>query len=178
MDLAVRELSPVKLIAAILHHPEADLEEAFGGMAEAFSGIDIRGSFFPFLESDYYESEMGSGLLRGMVSFEQLVSPGDLAPAKIKARELEDHLRGGGGRPVNIDVGYLDMFKVVLASFKGRSNKIYLSEGVWADWIMRYEDGGFIPFVWTFPDFKSGIYDPDLKRIRNRYKNQLRDRRQ
>jgi uncharacterized protein DUF4416 len=168
------EIKPVKLIAAVLYHPEADLETAYQMMADGFSDLDFKGSFFPFVESDYYGPEMGEGLLRGVVSFEELVSPGSLAEAKLKTRELEDKLRQAGGRTVNIDIGYLDMFKVVLASFKGRSNKIYLSDGVWADWIMHFEGGKFKAFFWTFPDFKSGIYDPALMNIRERYKKQLR----
>ncbi len=168
------EITPVKLIAAVLHHPDADLEMASEMMEDAFSPIDVKGEFFPFVESDYYGPEMGDGLVRGIVSFEDLVAPGGLAAAKLKARKLEDTLRLEGGRTVNIDIGYLDMFKVVLASFKGRSNKIYLSEGVWADWIMHFEGGEFKAFVWSFPDFKSGIYDVALKKIRTRYKTQLR----
>lgn len=172
--MSATEITPVKLIAAVLHHPEADLDRAYGLMEEAFSPIDFKGQFFPFVESDYYGPEMGEGLLRGMVSFEALVNPGTLAAAKVRTRELEDTLRLEGGRTVNIDIGYLDLFKVVLASFKGRSNKIYLSDGVWADWIMHFEAGEFKTFVWSFPDFKSGIYDPALKNIRSRYKIQLR----
>ncbi len=88
---------------------------------------------------------------------------------------MEDNLSENGNRKINIDVGYLDMFKVVLASFKGRSNKIYMSEGVWADMILYFEGGDYKSFKWGFPDFKSGIYDNDLKEIRTAYKVQLRD---
>lgn len=172
--MSTREIIPVKLVAAILHHPAANLERAYHLLEEAFSPLDFRGAFFPFQSSDYYAPEMGEGLLRGMVSFRDLVGPGELAALKIRARGLEDTLRREGGRTVNIDVGYLDMFKFVLASFKGRSNKIYLSDGVWADWIMRFESGTFKAFAWTFPDFKSGIYDADLKTIRSNYKVQRR----
>jgi len=172
--MSAHDLVPVKLIAAILHHPAVDLQQACQLMEKAFSPIDVTGRFFPFVSSDYYAPEMGEGLVKGIVSFRELVSPGDLAASKIRARDLEDLLRRKGGRTVNIDVGYLDMFKVVLASFKGRSNKIYLSDGVWADWIMRFESGAFKAFSWTFPDFKSGIYDPDLKTIRSTYKAQRR----
>lgn len=168
------EITPVKQFAAVLYHPEVDLERVYEMMEGVFSPIDYKGEYFPFVESDYYASEMGEGLLRGIVSFRNLVGPGELAAAKIRARELEDTLRQEGGRTVNIDIGYLDMFKVVLASFKGRSNKIYLSDEVWADWIMYFESGEFKTFFWSFPDFKSGIYDNSLKDIRSNYKIQLR----
>jgi hypothetical protein len=133
------------------------------------------GTFFPFVETDYYESEMGANLYRGIISFEQLVHPGTLVSAKQAAKQLEDTLRIDGGRRVNIDIGYMDMFKVVLASFKGRSNKIYLAEGVWADPVLYFEGGHYKTFMWGFPDFKSGIYNPDFSHIRSLYKTQLRD---
>jgi hypothetical protein len=171
------DITPVKLIAAVLYQSETELEKAYGMLEKCFSAIDFKGEYFPFVESDYYSPEMGSGLVRGIISFEQLVDPGTLTTAKIQARDLENELRKEGDRTVNIDIGFLDLFKVVLASFKSRSNKIYLSDGVWADWLMYFEGGDFKTFLWSFPDFKSGIYDPALKAIRNRLKAQLKQAR-
>ncbi|NQU64722.1 MAG: DUF4416 family protein [SAR324 cluster bacterium] len=167
--------APVKQIAAVLYPSETALEKATSRMEAVFSTIDFKGEFFPFVESAYYEPEMGSGLMRGIISFEQLVDPGTLASSKLQARNLENELRTEKGRTVNIDIGYLDLFKVALASFKSRSNKIYLSDGVWADWLMYFEGGDYKTFLWSFPDFKSGIYDAALKSIRNRYKTQLKE---
>jgi len=168
-----RDIAPVKLIAAVLYRREEALAEALEQAVALFSTIDYRGEFFPFRESDYYVPEMGPGLQRGLIAFEKLVHPGFLAPAKRLTRDLENRLAIDGKRQVNIDIGYLDLFKVVLASFKGRTNKIYLSDGVWAAMVLYFEKGGFHPFLWSFPDFKSGIYDPSLQTIRSTYKSQL-----
>jgi hypothetical protein len=73
-----------------------------------------------------------------------------------------------------VDVGYLDLFKLVLASFKGRGNKLYLERGVWADLTLTYERGAFQSLPWSFPDFRSGRYEEDLRRIRERFRTQLR----
>ena len=62
----------------------------------------------------------------------------------------------------------------MLASFKGRGNKLYLDEGVWADMILVYEQGRFQPLPWSFPDFRAGAYDEDLSRIRGILKAQGR----
>ncbi len=164
----------VKQVAAVLYQDKEELEQVIPRLTDLYSAIDYLGDFFPFVETDYYESEMGKGLLRGIISFEKLVHPESLADSKLKARQLEDELREDGNRRINIDIGYIDMFKVVLASFKGRSNKIYLSSGVWADMIMYFEEGDYKTFMWGFPDFKSGIYNADLIKIRNLYKQQLR----
>ena len=171
----MNDIIHVKLIAAVLYQNRADYQQVVPELIQAFSPLDYQGTFFPFVETDYYEEEMGVNLQRGIVSFAELVHPGVLAEAKLTARRLEDKLRFDGKRRINIDIGYLDMFKVVLASFKGRSNKIYLSDDVWADMILFYEEGTFKTFMWGFPDFKSGIYNADFKKIRNIYKEQLKE---
>ena len=171
------DLTCVKPLAAVLYRKRQDFDSVLPALRETFSEIDFEGQFFPFVETDYYQSEMGDGLQRGMISFRELVHPQTLVSMKQKAKTLEDYLRLSGNRSVNIDVGYMDMFKVVLASFKGRSNKIYLSEGVWADMILYFEEGQYKTFMWGFPDFKSGIYNEDLVKIRGLYKQQLREER-
>ena len=81
-----------------------------------------------------------------------------------------------GLTPVNLDAGYLDHNKIVLASFKGAGQKIYLGNGVWADFIARYSKGRYHPFDWTFPDFKDGRYDLELSQIRAIYRKQISNR--
>ena len=170
----MNDITNVKQVAAILYQDREDFDTVIPELTKIYSSIDYQGEFFPFVETDYYESEMGKGLQRGVISFEKLIHPDQLAASKIKSREFEDALRKNGNRRINVDIGYMDMFKVVLASFKGRSNKIYLSDGVWADMIMYFEEGDYKTFMWGFPDFKSGIYNNDLINIRNLYKTQLR----
>ena len=75
-------------------------------------------------------------------------------------------------RPLNLFPGYVDYFKVVLASGKYGGHKIAVSSGCWADFIMTYSKGKWNPTPWCFPDFTSGIYDDDLKEIRRLFKIQ------
>jgi hypothetical protein len=117
---------------------------------------------------------MGSGLSRRIVSFYSLVPPDCLSSTKQKCNEIEDQLAGSKGRTVNLDVGYLDHNKIVLASFKSAGQKIYLGEGVWADLVARYRQGRYCSFEWTFPDFRDGRYDRELGQIREIYLKQLR----
>ena len=62
---------------------------------------------------------------------------------------------------------------MVLASFKGRENKIYVGEGVWADLTLYYQGGRYHPLPWTFPDFRTEAYHGILRQIRERYKQDL-----
>ncbi len=164
----------VKQVAAVLYRNGDSLDRALKMLSDAFSAIDFQGRRFPFVETDYYKREMGSGLKRFLLSFETLIDPGCLMEAKTVTQHIEERLSSGGNRTVNLDIGYLDIFKLMLASRKARSNKIYLGNQVWADMILYYEKGDYQPFVWSFPDFKSGIYNRDLKTIRTIYKKQLK----
>ena len=66
---------------------------------------------------------MGAGLLRCFVSFAPLLATDRLAAIKLQTQQIEDRNRepGVGGRSVNRDPSYLDVFKVALASTKNAS---------------------------------------------------------
>ena len=167
------EAPRVKLLAALLFSQTEALERSLDLLAQAFSPPEFRGAAHPFTATDYYEAEMGAGLSRCIVAFREPVNPATLVDAKWRAHGVEQALAVQGRRPVNVDVGYLDLFKVVLASFKGRGNKLYLERGVWADMILTYGKGRFQPLPWSFPDFASGAYDKELLQIRELYKGQM-----
>lgn len=163
---------PVKLLVGILWSQGDALQDATNGLVRCWGEIDFTGRDHPFDCTDYYEPEMGNGLRRRLVSFLRLVSPDILVSAKHICNEIEDRLAGPGGRLVNLDVGYLDHNKILLASFKDAGQKIYLKDGVWGDLVARYRSGRYVPFEWTFPDFRDGRYDQELLQIRRIYQDQ------
>lgn len=170
-------VEPVKLFVAVLWAQEDLLQSAVQSMQAFWGEVDFAGADHPFDRTDYYEPEMGPGLHRRLLSFLSLFPPERIAEAKHISNDIEDKLASGGGRRVNLDIGYLDQNKVVLASFKGAGQKIYLGDGVWGDFVARYRGGRYCPFEWTFPDFKDGRYDRELNRIRELYRRQLAARR-
>jgi hypothetical protein len=195
----VQPVMPVKLLIALLwsapqgqmagpHAPDAQLpgaqascppsnsslDESLRLAANRWGKIDFQGPDRLFDSTHYYEPEMGPTLQRRIISFETLVPPESLTSAKLFCNELEQLTAEAGRRKVNLDVGYLDHNKIVLASLKYAGQKIHLADGVYADLIARYESGCYRPFPWTFPDFNSGRYDEELRAIRGRYLAQLR----
>ena len=166
-----REGAPVKYCAAVLARRDFDLERRlYPLLEERFGRIDFHGEGHPFTVTDYYRDEMGPELRRTIVSFEPLGSAADLAGAKLAASKIEGRLGEAGNRLVNVDIGYMDFFKLVLASFKDGPQKIYLGEGVYADPVLMFHEGAFRPLEWTFPDFKTGTYGADLMAVRALYK--------
>jgi hypothetical protein len=173
----LQPVDPIKLfVAALWSEPEA-LRQAITELSARYGEVDFAGADHPFDLTDYYEPEMGSQLNRRLISFAILMPPDCLCEAKHISNAVEDRFANSkGGRSVNLDIGYLDHNKIVLASFKGAGQKIYLNDGVWADLVARYREGHFYPFEWTFPDFRDGRYDQELLKIRRMYMNQLRNR--
>jgi len=165
---------PVKYFAAVLFRDDEELSKAKDTLTVKWGVIDYEGRDHPFDITDYYEPEMGKHLNRRLLSFEKLHLPTQIVDMKLEFNAIETGLAHEGKRTVNLDVGYLDHNKFVLASAKEAGQKIYLDKGIYADLSGRYKAGKYRPFEWSFPDFKEGRYDEDLLAIRSLYLGQLK----
>ena len=163
----------VKRIAALLYRERERFDAGLSKLEAMFGPVDFRGTPYPFTHTGYYADEMGGPLERRLVAFHDLCGAEGLVEAKKRVTALEGAFSVGGMRTLNVDVGYLDLFKVVLASHKGRGNKLYLGQGVWADITLTYARGAFHALPWTFPDFREEAVQRDLLKIRTQFKTQL-----
>jgi len=156
----------VKLFVAILVKPDLPLAEVVGMLEEVFGSADFIGPPHPFDVTDYYDAEMGPGLFRCLVGFTGPHHADILVPGKRACIALERGLASDDKRTANLDLGYLDHSKIVLASTKGAGQKVYVGDGIYADLIARYSQGSYKPFEWSFPDFKDGRYSAELHTLR------------
>lgn len=168
--------APVKVLVAAFWNDHKAWRQALTRMTEIWGDPDLAGSVRNFHASRYYESEMGPNLKRQLQSFERLADPGDIADMKLQTNRIEKDLCCNTSRTVNLDIGYLDLHKVVLASTKEGPQKIYVGRGIWADLTLLYKKKRFHAMPWTFPDFASRVYDQFLLTARAKYKEQLRHR--
>jgi len=164
--------APVKLICGLISARGDLLDQAANALRDAFGPTDLVSETFPFDLTHYYDDQMGSPLWRRFVSFERTVSPDVLAGAKLRTNQIEaDFARrfpAAPPRPINLDVGYIESAKLVLASMKNFSHRIYLSGGVYAEITLQYRKGRWERLPWTFPDYASGRYDAFLTAARER----------
>jgi hypothetical protein len=163
---------PVKLFVAAIVARDAPVDDARARCVERFGPVDHESARFAFTYTDYYAEEMGDGLERLFWSFERTIDPSAIVEAKLATNAIERALAKGGRRTVNLDAGYLDTYKVVLATAKGAGQKVYLRDGIWADLVLTFVKGRVKFFDWGFPDFKSGAYDKTLLKIRELFKGQ------
>ncbi|MCK5805964.1 MAG: DUF4416 family protein [Lentisphaeria bacterium] len=173
--LQLEKPRPVKVLAGVIYGAETAWEKGLHRMAAVWGEFDLISDTFPFDTTDYYAPEMGSGLTRRFVSFTRLVDPDTLGALKHQSNEIEADLSDGEARTINIDVGYLDVHKLVLATTKEGACRICLGEGMWADMTLLYAKGAFTAFPWTFADFRDKRYHPFLLRVRERYKRALHE---
>lgn len=78
-------------------------------------------------------------------------------------------------RPINIDPGYINESRLVLASTKDFSHRIYLRDGIYAEVTLNYRRGRYESFPWTFPDYKSSDYQNFFLKVRGLYVRKLKE---
>jgi hypothetical protein len=161
-------------LVSILSRDGARSRNAMDELESSFGRIVLSSRPYPFDMSGYYEQEMGEGLERIWLAFETLAPPERIVEWKTLCAGMEDRLRDGRGRTVYLDPGYMDLGKLVLASFKEAPDKVYMGRGVWAHTCLRYGSGGFRAPGHSFPDFKDGRFDEYMMQVRDAYKHMLR----
>jgi hypothetical protein len=171
-----REPKAAKYFVAVLLSDTELLTSVENDLSSALSEIDNRSDVMPWRASNFYEKEMGAGLLRRFLSLKALESPERLAAVKLKTQEIEDRYRSPRthGRSVNLDPGYIDTLKVVLASTKNAGQRIYLHLGIYGEVTLLYHNAGFHGLDYTYSDYLWPASLGFFTQLRARYLTQLR----
>lgn len=146
-------------VISVMYGDSAFLKETLNSLTLLFGEIVLFSEPYPFDMTDYYQEEMGLSIQRVWLCFAPLQDPSQLSTWKEKCIEIEEKFRSNGKRLVNIDPGYLDHGKLVLASCKAAPDKIYLGSGVFAHTCLRFRRGEFHGPEHSFADFIDGRFD-------------------
>jgi Domain of unknown function (DUF4416) len=166
---------PVKLLVALLSADPQLFATVTSQLQQSYGPVDVESEIFPWNTTDYYREEMGENLLRKFVTFERLISPEELVRIKLATNVLELAVSSApSARRVNLDPGYLDATKLVLASTKNQAHRLYLSQGIYAEVTLLYHHGAFHPFIYTYADYRWPETHAFLRQVRTRYLEQLR----
>ncbi|MCX5706361.1 MAG: DUF4416 family protein [Candidatus Omnitrophica bacterium] len=165
----IAKARPVKLITGFIFKDNAAFKKAKILLKQRFGKIDFESQTLPFNLTDYYKKEFGDGLKRVFISFRRQIPPQELSKIKVFTNQIEKKISCGKNRLVNIDPGYLDLAKLILASTKDYVHRIYLDKGIYAEITLFYQDKSFKPWTWTYPDYRTPEYIAIFNHIREIY---------
>ena len=127
-----------------------------------YGEIDYESDVFDWNFTKYYNDELGENIKKKFMFFKKLINPEKIADIKIDTNKIEDKYK----RKINLDPGYLTRSKVLLASAKDRSNKVYIKSGIYGDIVLIFKNKSFEPFPFTFKDFRTKEYIELFNKIR------------
>ncbi len=169
----VRRPMQVIYFCALLRAPSLPQDHVETVLEAHFGPIILRSEAIPFVQTAYYEREMGSGLMRTYLGFAPLRNMSDLAGVKHETNRLETQWAVDDRRLVNLDPGYLDHAKVVLVTTKDYSHRLYVGGGMYAEVTLQYRDKRYQPWEWTYPDYRQPVALDFFNQLREVYKTQL-----
>lgn len=157
--------APAVLIVAAFSRYASALDWARREATGLWGPIAMESEPIEFVETDYYESTMGSGLVTRFWAFEELIDPARLPEIKHQTNAWEAAYAKLGAhgepRPLNLDPGYLTPAKLVLASTKDHAHRIYLRDGIYAEVTLLYQARRWQPRDWTYPNYRR----PDVQQF-------------
>jgi hypothetical protein len=165
---------PAKLIVGFFLARQAMAETIRDRLEDLFGPIDLVSPWLPFDFTDYYDQELGRPLYRQMLAFKHLIDQEGLPDIKHQTNAIESAFTRDGRRRVNIDPGYLLLERLVLATGKNFSHRIYLRRGIYADLTLIYRKQRFESLPWTYPDYADPRLQGFLLKVRKTYALELK----
>jgi hypothetical protein len=173
-----KDPKPAKLIVGLLAADDRCLKISVDRLVACFGPVDLASEAWNFDQTSYYQNEIGPTIVRQFVSLENLVNPGELAAIKHTTNSLEQELAGSLAlavpRPVNLDPGLIEASKLVLATTKNYSHRIYIGDRMYAEVTLIFDKGRWESMPYTYPDYRLACYHEFFARVRSRLVEQLR----
>ena len=171
----IKTYPPVQYFAAITFTANFSVDSVYPALEKLLSPIEDVTENYDFAKfTDYYESEMGSRLLKKIVGFRDLGPAERLPDIKIATNGIESQHRSNASRQINIDPGYLCAAKVVLATTKDYDHRLYLQKGIFGDVHLRFRQGQYGANDWTYPDYQQEVVLQYFMTLRKNYFSKLK----
>jgi hypothetical protein len=168
----IRQPQPVLLFLAVFSSQDSAFDWIRKRAEGQFGLIAMESEPFPFDQfTDYYAPTMGKTLPKRLLAFENLIDPAELSRIKRLTNDWEDEYKVSVScnveRPLNLDPGYIDLGKLILASTKDHAHRIYLADGIFAETTLIFTQKQWKPLPWSYPDYQSPGYQSFLTRCRD-----------
>jgi hypothetical protein len=168
---ATYEFEKEKLIVGVIYADEDILKRGIEMLTEEFGPIDGESEHFSFSKefSNYYDGELGGEGMRVILSFRDTVDPSRQAAIKLKTNEMETILSNGVGRRINLDPGFINHGRLMLATTKKAGFRIPLSDGIYTELTLFYAKGAWHKLPWTYRDYQSQRVQKFITEVRSNY---------
>jgi len=163
-----------KLIIAVTFSDKEAFQSGLAQLKAKFGEIDYHSAQFTFDYTDYYSEEMGANLQKQFFSFRELIGREQLIDIKHESMKIESMFSLNAKRQVNIDPGYLELAKLVVASTKNYAHRIFLARGIYGDVQLMFKGGRFVFNEWTYFDYRSREVIEFMENVRAIYYKQLK----
>ena len=170
----VYEFEKEKLIIGVIYHDPKVFEDAMKAVKNEFGEIDFSCEEFSFSGefSSYYDEELGGEGLRRIYSFKTLVEPSKQAQIKKFTNALEARFSKDGKRLINLDPGFINHGRLMLATTKKAGFRIPLADGIYTELTLFWARGEWHKFPWSYRDYQSEKVQKFLTETRKRYLEQ------
>ena len=168
---AVYDFDKEKMIIGVIYHDEEVFRRAMEILRAEFGETDLECEPFSFSEefSSYYDGELGGEGLRRIYSFKQTVDPSRQAAIKQRTNEIEAEFSVDGNRRINLDPGFINHGRLMLATTKNAGFRIPLADGIYTELTLFYARGEWHKFPWSYRDYQSERVQRFLTEVRNIY---------
>ena len=170
----LRPPAAVKLITGFIYTGDVDFDQVKVRVEKEWGSMDLDSGEIPFVFTSYYEKEMGVSLLRRFCSFQNLIDPGSIPGVKLRANDVEDEFaRQDKTRRLNLDPGYVEQAKLILATTKNFSHRVYIGQSIYGEVTLQWKKGRFLTLPHTYPDYASRFALDFFRKVREKYRQQL-----
>ncbi len=168
---AVYDFEYEKLIVGVIYSDRKLLDKALSILTAEFGEIEDASEEFSFSRefSDYYDEELGGEGLRRIYSFKETVDPARQADIKILTNRIETELSVDGNRHINLDPGFINHGRLLLATTKKAGFRIPLKDGIYTEMTLYYARGAWQKLPWTYRDYQSEKVQNFITMVRHKY---------
>lgn len=149
-----------------IQNPDDILEPLFGKPL-------LKSNCFNFDHTDYYVKEMGKSLVKYFAGYGMIDYPDRLPLLKLNAVDLEDVYKVDGKRMLNADPGYVALEKVIAASTKNFTHRVYMKDNIFGDLQLFRRNKKFHSLPWTFHDYEKDFVVDFFDKLRTVLYNEV-----
>ena len=168
----VYDFEKEKLIVGVIYNDEQIYDRAINMLKDAFGEIDGESERFSFSRefSNYYDDEIGGEGQRVILSFADPVDPARQAEIKKATNDMERILSDeNGNRLINLDPGFINHGRLMLATTKKAGFRIPLEDGIYTELTLFWAKGAWHKLPWSYRDYQSERVQKFITEVRKKY---------